>query len=313
MIDALTIDPPLDQWKQLVTSQADASLFGEPLVIETLEARDVRGRVELQADGRNNWDSARDSEDSAEEFGTDRIAFRRVRIDGIEVTYVDPDRRRPLDIAIEGLTVAPDANDILDLDAQGMINDLPLWADGKLGPWQNFLDGKDITADLDLTLGSVRLSIEGSADDLPYLDGIVAEASLSGPDVGRVIDQLGLPPFAEGAFQIDARISKLDAGHQVRADGNLGAIDVVASGSIDRFIATQRAELDFSVSGPDTQYVAELFGVVGAPAAPFRVAGDVALAGRQALTAAALFKPRRCTTALTKWVVPIMAASTVPS
>jgi uncharacterized protein involved in outer membrane biogenesis len=259
------------------------SLLSGPLVIEELDVRDVEGRLEVSAGRRANWTPAVATQERSDVGGLDldRIAFRRVSIDSIGFSYVDSQRPRPIRLEISSLGVSPDANDILDLDLQGTINGLALWADGKLGPWQNFLDGKDITADLDLTLGAVRLSVGGSAEDLPYLQGISLRAELHGPDVGRVIDRLGLPPFASGPFEVEAQITKLDGGHQVRADGNLGAIDVLASGTVDRFIATQRAELDFSVAGPDAQYVAELFGVKGAPAGAFHIAGGLALDGER--------------------------------
>lgn len=256
------------------------TLLSGPLIIEELEVRDIEGRVEVLSDRRSNWDTGREPDADDDEFDSDRLAFRRVRMDGIEFSYLDPRRPRPIDIAIESLTVLPDSAHILDLDVQGTINDLPLWADGKLGPWENFVDGKDISADLDVTLGTVRLSIDGSAEDLPFLDGIVAHAVLTGPDIGRVIERLGLPPFAEGAFEINADINRIDGGHRLSAEGNLGAIDIVANGSIDRFIATREAQLDFSVLGPNIQYFAELLGIDGAPEAPFRVAGDLSLDGQ---------------------------------
>ncbi|NIL94341.1 MAG: hypothetical protein GTO71_07860, partial [Woeseiaceae bacterium] len=86
-----------------------------------------------------NWDTGREPDTDDEEFGSDRLAFRRIRIDGIEFSYLDSERPRPIDVAIETLTVLPDTGNILDLDVQGTINDLPLWADGKLGPWENFV------------------------------------------------------------------------------------------------------------------------------------------------------------------------------
>jgi uncharacterized protein involved in outer membrane biogenesis len=257
------------------------SLFSGPFVVEELDVRDVEGRVEVSAERRMSWSPAVETEKASDGdgFDIDRIAFRRVSIESVGFSYLDAQRPRPLRLEISSLGIAPDANDILDLDLQGTINGLALWADGKLGPWQNFLDGRDISADLDLTLGTVRLSVSGSAEDLPYLQGISLDAILAGPDVGQLIDRLGLPPFANGAFKIDARINKLGDGHQVRAEGNLGGIDVLASGAVDRFIATERAELDFSVAGPNTQHVAELFGIKGAPADAFRMAGELVLAG----------------------------------
>jgi uncharacterized protein involved in outer membrane biogenesis len=274
-------DPDLVRIGRVSIAIDTFSLFSGPLVIEELDVRDVEGRLEVSADRRANWTPAVATWEHSDGggFDLDRIAFRRVSIESVGFSYLDAQRPRPLRLEITSLGVAPDTNDILDLDLHGTINGLALWADGKLGPWQNFLDGRDITADLDLTLGAVRLSVSGSAEDLPYLQGISLQADLIGPDVGRLIDRLGLPPFASGPFEIEAQIAKLDGGHRVRAEGNLGAIDVLASGTVDRFIGTERAELDFSIAGPDTKYVAELFGVKGAPAEAFRMAGEFVLAG----------------------------------
>jgi hypothetical protein len=274
-------DPNLIRIGRVSVAIDTLSVFSGPFVIENLEVRDVGGRLEVSADRRVNWSPGVETGEGGEAggFDVDRIAFRQVSIDSVSFSYLDSQRPRPIRLEIASLGIAPDANDILDLDLRGTINGLALWADGKLGPWQNFLDGKDISADLDLTLGAVRLSIGGSAENLPYLEGIALDAFLSGPDIGRLIDRLGLPPFAAGPFEIEAKIARLDDGHNVAVSGNLGAIDVIANGSIDRFIATERAQFDFSLGGPDLRYLAELFGIDGAPHEPFRVSGDLTLAG----------------------------------
>jgi uncharacterized protein involved in outer membrane biogenesis len=161
------------------------------------------------------------------------------------------------------------------------VNEFPLWADGKLGPWQNLLDGKDLIADLDVTLGQVRLAVEGSAEDTRALAGVEATIGLSGPSIDRVADRLGFPPFAEGPFQIDGRLRKLDSGSQIRLEGNLGAISVFASGSVDRLLNPGSTQLDFNFAGPDTRYVAEVFGIEGAPAVPFQITGDLKQEGER--------------------------------
>ena len=225
--------------------------------------------------------TGRPPKDEPRKLNTELIAFRDVQVEGVRISYVDPVRRRPLDVSIEQLIVRPDENDVLDLDLQGTVNELPLWADGKLGPWQNLLDGKDLTADLDVTLGQVRLAVEGSAEDVRALAGVEATFALSGPSIDRVAGQLGSPPFAEGPFQIDGRLRKLDRGHQIRFEGNLGEIDVLASGSIDRFVNPDSTQFDFNVSGPGARYVAEVFGIYGVPDVPFQVSGDVKQEGKR--------------------------------
>ena len=141
------------------------SLLGSTLVVEEFVARDIRVRVAVDEGGRSNWTRPRAAEEAANdgEVDTDRIAFHKVAIESIDFSYADPRWRRPVEAVIEMATIEPDASDVLDLALHGTVNEFPLRADGKLGPWQNFLDGRDITADLDLTLGQVRLSIAGSA------------------------------------------------------------------------------------------------------------------------------------------------------
>ena len=164
---------------------------------------------------------------------------------------------------------------------------IPNWAKGladqyisdlgkiSLSTDREFVIAADIIADLDMTLGQVRISIEGSVENLARLIGAELSLSISGPAIENVTDTFGLPPFAEGEFSVDGRIVKLDAGSQLRLEGNIGAIDMVASGTVDSLIKFRTAQLDFNVSGPDTQYVAEVFGVAGAPAVPFLISGDV--------------------------------------
>lgn len=253
------------------------SLLKGPFVVEKLVLRDVAARVTVDDAQRSNWATAeqRVPRGGGGTFDVNRIAFREVSVDTVSFTYTAPGRRRPLDLLVERLTIAPDANDVLDINLLGAINELPLRADGRLGPWQNLLDGRNIEADLEVALADLQLLIAGAAKDLPALAGVSADARLSGPDVGRIIERLGLPPFAAGAFVLETRVVERDAGHHVRASGNLGNIEVFADGTLDRFIRPRAAQFEFNIAGPDTKYVAELFGVQGAPAEPFRVSGDL--------------------------------------
>jgi len=253
------------------------SLISGPIIIEELTVRDVSIRLEKDDDAQANWRTGKVREESKPKAEFDRglIAFREVRISDVRFVYVDPARRRPLNVEVEYLTINPDESHVLDLDLNGAINEIPLWADGKLGPWENLVDGENILADLDLTAGQLRISIEGSVENLKTLFGTELSLNVRGPAIERVTDTLGLPPFAEGEFEVDGRILKLDVGSQVRLEGNLGAIDIFVSGTADSLVEFGIAQLDFNLSGPDTKYVAEVFGIEGAPAVPFLVSGDV--------------------------------------
>lgn len=252
------------------------SLFSRPFLVEELTARDISGNLLRDESGRVNWISERVEPPQSDGAPPDltRIAFRMVNIEGIEFLYEDPARPFPIVLAVEVLTVSPDDAGILDLDLRGNINDLPLWADGKVGPWHNFIDGRDIFADLDLTLGQARLSLEGTVADLVGLEGIALTSVLSGPAIERVLERLGVPEFASGAFTLTGDIQQQDVGHLVRLDGNLGQMQLFASGSADKMLRPSSVNYDFSISGPSSGAIAELAGIEGLPATPFHLSGD---------------------------------------
>lgn len=263
------------------------SLFRGPIVIENMDVQRVRVRLERNEQAGANWDNGRTQADDQpkEAFDRNLIAFRELRIQDVQLAYIDDAREQPLNANLSYLTITPDATNVLDLDLRATINEIPLWADGKLGPWTNLIDGKDVSADLNLFLGESSLAIDGFIADLVSLEGIETSLKLRGPAIERITNALGIPPFAEGEFEVTGKIDAVDNGNLVNVDGKLGAITIFASGNIDRFIAPGRAEFDFNFAGPDAKYVGEVFGLKNVRQAPFQVSGQFNLDGkRYALT-----------------------------
>lgn len=255
------------------------SLFSSPLIVDQLEVRDAQILLQENDAGIANWDTGRVSAEPADGDSLDLnlIAFKSVSLQNIAFVLDQPARERPLNATLASLSIVPDAAGVLDLDIRGALNEFPLTATGRLGPWQNLIDGRNLTADLDLTLGQVELDLEGSIADLTRLEGMNLSMVLQGPAIERVAELFGMPPFASGAFRIEGQASKPDDNNHVVFSGNFGDIEISATGLIDRFIDMEVASLNFSVSGPDTLHVAEVFGIEGAPDAPFQVSGDMIL------------------------------------
>ena len=259
------------------------SLFGGPIVINELDVQRVRVRLERDANAVANWDNGRPKapEASRQSFDRNLVAFRTLRIQDVQFDYIDANRNEPLNVILNYITISPDVTNVLDLDMRGAINEIPVWADGKLGPWTNLIDGMDVTADLNLFLGESSLSIDGYIANLITLEGIETSVELRGPSIDRVIDALGIPPFAAGEFEVTGNIDAQDNGNLVNLEGNLGEITVFASGNIDTFIRPQRAEFDFNFAGPDAKYVAEVFGIDDVTQAPFQVSGQFDMTGKR--------------------------------
>lgn len=259
------------------------SLLRGPIVIEELDIQRVRVRLERNEESGANWDNGRQTADAQPKGQFDRnlVAFRELRVQDVQLDYVDVNRDKPLNVNLDYLTISPDATNVLDLDLRGTINDIPLWADGKLGPWTNLIDGKDVSADLNLFLGESSLAIDGYIADLVSLEGIETSLELRGPAIDRVIGALGLPPFAEGEFEVTANINAEDDGNQVDLSGKLGEIAVFVSGNIDSFLQPELVNLDFNFAGPDAKYVGEVFGLKNVTEAPFQFSGQFEMDGRR--------------------------------
>jgi hypothetical protein len=259
------------------------SVFKGPIFIENLNIQGIDFRLEKDEQGAMNWQSGvpetEDEDTQSGSFNTNLFVFKDVRIDDFQFSFMSPDRTQALIAALDYLTVNPGDNDILDLDLRGAVNEIPLWADGKIGPLQNLVNGRDISANLEMTLGQLKLSIDGSIDDPTELSGIETQFEISGPAIEHIIEVLEIPPFAAGPYLLAASVQGANGGNEFRVKGNLGEIEIFSSGNIDNFIGADRAQLDFRFAGPDTSHLAEVFGINGAPAAPFQVSGDFEMTG----------------------------------
>ena len=259
------------------------SLLSGPVIVEHFEVNDLRIRLDRDAQGKANWKTGAEPAESAGSGGFDpsSIAFREVRVADVDFRFDDALREQPLHIKLNTLTINPDQDNILDLDLDALVNDIPVRADGKLGPWDHLIDGSSIIADLDLTLGRTRLGVDGTVDDLKALEGVELNLNLEGPTIERVIRTFGLPPFAAGQFQVAGRVNREGSGSRFRLEGNLGDIQLVANGITSSLIHFEDASLDFNFTGPDAQHVAEVFGIRGVNNRPFRLSGDLNVAGKR--------------------------------
>jgi len=80
-------NPILVQVGHLMIAVDTWSVLSGPFVVEELQVRKIATYLEKDADGRTNWTSlvVRGQQDSSGAFDTDRIAFKEVRIESIEL------------------------------------------------------------------------------------------------------------------------------------------------------------------------------------------------------------------------------------
>ena len=105
-------NPTLVQVEHLMVAVDTWSVFSGPLVVEEFQAREIRANLEKDADDRKNWTPrvVRERQGSSDTFDINQIAFKEVRIESVELAFVDLARPRPINVHVAYLTVNPDVN-----------------------------------------------------------------------------------------------------------------------------------------------------------------------------------------------------------
>jgi uncharacterized protein involved in outer membrane biogenesis len=251
------------------------STIARPVIIEKLEIFGAQVQLAKDQQGVGNWQLpvASQSLDEGAEIELNSVVFREAKVTNLEFSYIDPARPIPVNAVITSVVVTPDSDSMLVLDLDGIANDYALTADGGIGPLNNLINGRDIAADLDLGLGDLRLSVDGFVSDLRSLAGVDATLTLEGPAIEKVIDRFGLPPFADGPFSLSGGISRENGVQLFALKGNIGAIEIDTEGRTDSFVDPEVVAVRYLLAGPESAYVAELFGIEDATRAAFRIAG----------------------------------------
>ena len=279
-------DRPLLRLGRAAVAVKTLSLLFGPADIESLRVDSVDIAVLRNVDGDSNWhthgDQSRDSVEAPREVDlANMFVFRDVRLTEFSLVLEDPSREAPLALHVDAFTVVPDPDGTLTLDLDGSVNGATLALDGRIGTLHGLLRRTAVSANLNLRLQDLELELEGTVANLGLLRGTESHLTVRGPAAESVIDTLGLPPFASGPYEVTARIRQQDASNVLELAGNVGAIELSANGRVDDFRSPQSVDLDFKFKGPESAYIAALFGVEDARRAAFDVSGGVRQRGQR--------------------------------
>ena len=90
-----------------------------------------------------------------------------------------------------------------------------------------------------------------------------------GPSIDRVIADLGLPAFSSGPFDFRLDMDTTGSMTRLEVDGDLGSLEIDASGELDRLRKPSKGGVTGVVKGPDLEAIGEVLGVRGLLAEPY--------------------------------------------
>lgn len=256
------------------------SLLSDLPYLPFFQLEDCSINLQENEAGEANWDVLPGQEApqtvDVNDAGLLPVILHELQIDRCRLTVDSPDREKPLNVSVQKARLERDQQDRTVANVSGSFNGEQLDIDGWLGPNRAFNEGGELSHELKIRAGAVTLESSGSFADINTLASPAINAHFSGPDIGRLLDELGLPPAAEGPFDFRTRLNTQGGMSNIDVDGNFGNLDLVANGQLDRLQKPSAGNLQTSAIGPNLKAFAEAFGVEGLVAEAFDLSADLA-------------------------------------
>ncbi|MDH5345766.1 MAG: AsmA family protein, partial [Gammaproteobacteria bacterium] len=141
---------------------------------------------------------------------------------------------------------------------------------GELGTWQALVAGENIEYSLSGRLDRFSLQSTGFIDNFvtPHRPSLTFSAA--GPDINELFELARIDAVAEGDVRIDGSLTATGTEPLLlRLKGNVGQLEIDASGSFSDLQDFENIDLEVAASGPDLANVLRLFDIHGIGEAPF--------------------------------------------
>ena len=271
--------PQMLQVGHFATSIDLWSVVSGPVIVRSLELRDVTLVLESNRKGENNWtfgdpDAPPEPEpDSDEGLKKLPVAFHNATLQNLQVSYraAGEEERRA---RIESLTVQPGTGELLAIQGKGSLDEYAAAISGEAGPLESLVAGRDIRMAIDASLGNLRMDAKGAIGSLYPLDGADLKLTIDNPDVGTMFRRLRVPVLADGPLHVQATMA--DAGKRTRIElrANAGDLTANVSGSL-AVLGLRDSELDIKAQALDAARLAAAFDFRNIPAEKLEIAAHL--------------------------------------
>jgi len=256
------------------------SVFTDQFGIHFVEIDGLDLALAENDEGEVNWDMLPAAEEEPEpKEPLTKLPYRvgRVTLSEFRLSHEAPGRTEPLNFSIDELIATRLENEQIDTTARGVLDGFPLTLDGYFGPLNHLLLGGKMDGKLDLTVGEIQLNFQGHVEDSLTFGGIDVVINFSGPDFAWVTHELALPDFSSGKFDFDLKVDSSERKTLIDLVGDLGSLDINATGEVDDLIAPSEGNMKLDITGPDLQKLIAAFGEPNLPAKPYHLEGDISV------------------------------------
>jgi uncharacterized protein involved in outer membrane biogenesis len=262
------------------------SLFSRLPVITELVITDCSLEIVRNGAGDLNWDVLAEKAEAPVKKPKDDSAplvpvlLKSISIRDCGLLADGPDREAPLRALIRSATLQEQAGSRITAAIDGSINDEALALEGWLEPASALQHGGQLDHRLTFNVGDVSLVSSGTVAEIATLAEPEFSGHFTGPDIGKVLADYSLPPMSEGAFDFRLDLATQDGWTILDLDGDLGSLDIMANGRLDKLTQPDKGDVWAQLKGPDLQALGQALGISGLVADPFELTADAKLAGK---------------------------------
>jgi uncharacterized protein involved in outer membrane biogenesis len=256
-----------------------ASLFADRVIIHFIKADGLTVNLAENDNGDVNGEFFPSADDDV--AATDPpmeqlpVTISQLFVTQLVLNHDAPGRVEPLDLLLSELQAHTLENDTVELSASGAIDGLPLSLEGGVGPLEHLVTGGTFNIKSELSLGEIDLSADGHLDEIHGWKGMDIAFRLEGPEFTWLTHHFALPDFSTGSFDFQLLLDSEANETAIDLIGDLGSLDINVNGTVDDLFRPAEGQLDFEITGPDLNALAEAFGASDLPVLPYRLQGDV--------------------------------------
>jgi uncharacterized protein involved in outer membrane biogenesis len=254
------------------------SLIRRPILVELIDVDDTVIHLANPADKDPNWllPIERAPREPVDRPGLDLI-IKQIDIDNVSAVLESDQRSKTLHLDVERLDQKHREDGFLDLELRATLNERTVNVDGEVGTWNALLAGRDFEFDVEAVLDTFEFSAKGHIDDLTDLRRPQIEFAAAGPDIDDLTELLGLGAEGDGDISLSGSlVPYADGPLTLNVEGNFGASEIEASGSVSDLQSLDSIDLRAYVTGPDLSRILRIAGVHQLRETPFMIRFEAA-------------------------------------
>ena len=253
------------------------SLLSGPVWIQYVKLDRTRIVVEANPGKELNWsfDPATKATQWLESRGVTQYVIERADIEDFDLRYGDGWLDTARTLAIDRGMAEETADDVVELNLSGHLDELRLEVTGRAGPLDHLLDGEDVELDISGSLGEFRVDARGSVGRMSPLQHPEVTFELSAPEIRSVLTDVGLPAITSGPVDLRGNLDQLDPGLKLDVTGSVGGFNIDLHATLDDAERFEGLVTRFDASGPNLYQLARVLELDFMPEGEFTLSGQI--------------------------------------